>query len=140
MFNQGAAMTIFASPRFLRAVLLADAASGAASAALHLAAGSLLAQWLGLPHELLLASGALLVGYVLLASWLASRQPVARGAVWVLIIGNWIWALACLGLLLSGAAGTTLGQAYLVMQAIAVAVLAELEWLGLRRYPVVGWA
>ena len=51
-------MSIFASPRFLRYVLLADAASGAATALLQLTAGAALASLLGLPqgHEGVLAS------------------------------------------------------------------------------------
>jgi hypothetical protein len=45
-------MSIFASPRFLRYVLLADAASGAATALLQLTAGAALASLLGLPQGL----------------------------------------------------------------------------------------
>ncbi|TWO69369.1 hypothetical protein FN976_18945 [Caenimonas sedimenti] len=133
-------MNVFSSPRFLRNVLWADAVSCAATGALQLAAAGWLAQVLGLPGELLLASGGLLVGVVLLASWLATREPVPRAPLWVLIAGNWLWVAGCLGLLFTGAATTTLGQAYLVLQAVAVIVLAELEWMGLRRYPVTGWA
>jgi hypothetical protein len=33
-----------------------------------------------------------------------------------------------------------LGQAYLLLHALAVAALAELEWFGLRRAPSAGWA
>lgn len=133
-------MNVFSSPRFLRNVLWADAASGAVTGALHLAAAGWLAQVLGLPSGLLLASGGVLAGVILLASWLATRQPVPRGPLWLLIIGNWLWVVGCLALLFTGAAATPLGQAYLVMHAVTVGVLAELEWMGLRRYPVTGWA
>jgi hypothetical protein len=50
-----------------------------------------------------------------------------------LVAGNALWVAGCVDLLLTGAAATALGVAWLVMQALAVGVLAELEWLGLRR-------
>jgi hypothetical protein len=133
-------MSIFTSPRFLRTVLLADAASGAATSLLQLTAAGALASLLGLPSGLLVASGLVLLVYVALAAYLATCEPVPRAPMWALIIGNWVWVLGCLELLFTGAAGTTLGQAYLVIQAVAVAALAELQWMGLRRYPVAGWA
>ena len=133
-------MSIFASPRFLRSVLWADAASGAATALLQLTAGGALASLLGLPAGLLVASGLALLVYVAGAAYLASCEPVPRGPVWALVLGNWAWVAGCLALLFTGAAGTTLGQAYLVVQAVAVAALAELQWMGLRRTPVAGWA
>lgn len=133
-------MSIFASPRFLRSVLWADAASGAATALLQLTAANALAALLGLSSGLLLASGLALVVYVAGAAYLASCNPVPRGPVWALIIGNWAWVAGCVALLMTGAAGTALGQAYLVVQAIAVALLAELQWMSLRRTPVPGWA
>lgn len=133
-------MSIFASPRFLPSVLWADAASGAGTALLHLTAAGALAPLLGLPHGLLVASGLLLLVFVAGAAWLANCDPVPAAGVRLLMAGNWAWVLACVGLLLAGAAGNTWGQAYLVIQALAVAALAELQWLGLRRYPVRGWA
>ena len=49
-------------------------------------------------------------------------------------IGNFAWVGACLVLLFGGAVSPTpLGQAYLVVQAVAVVVLAELQWMALRR-------
>lgn len=135
-------MSIFASPRFLRHVLIADAASGAATGVLHLVAGAALAQWLGLPAPLLLASGLLLFGYVALAAYLASCDPVPRPLAWTLVVGNCVWVAACLALLFGGVVpqATLLGKAYLVLQALAVGVLAEVQWACLRRAPVTGWA
>ena len=133
-------MSIFASPRFLRHVLIADAASGALTSLLHLTAGGALAPLLGLPHGLIVASGLALVLFVAGAAYLASCDPVPRGGVRLLVAGNWAWVGGCLVLLALGVPATPLGQAYVVMQAVAVAVLAELQWFGLRRYPVRGWA
>lgn len=50
-------MSIFASPRFLRNVLWADAAAGAASSFLHLLAARALAGLLGLPAGVLACPG-----------------------------------------------------------------------------------
>lgn len=133
-------MSIFASPRFLRQVLTADAASGALTALLHLTAAGALAPLLGIPYGLMVASGVALVLFVAGAAYLASCDPVPRGGVRVLVAANWAWVGGCLVLLALGIPGTALGQAYVVMQAVAVAILAELQWFGLRRYPVQGWA
>lgn len=133
-------MSIFASPRFLRTVLWADAASGAGTALLQLTAAGALASLLGLPAQLLVASGLVLLVYVAGAAYLANCDPVPRGPVWALIVGNWAWVAGCVALLVAGAASTAPGQAYLVVQAVAVAALAELQWMGLRRTPVAGWA
>lgn len=133
-------MIQIASPRLLRAVLWADAVSCAGTALLQLLAAPALAEATGLSAGLLIASGLLLVGVVAFASYLASCDPIPRGPVWVLIAGNWAWVGACLALLLDGAAGTAVGQAYLIMQIVAVAVIAELEWIGLRASRANAWA
>jgi hypothetical protein len=125
-------MSIFASPRFLRTVLIADAASGAVTALLQLTAAGLLAEFLGLSPGLLVGSGIVLLFYIAGASWLANCDPIPRGGTWLLIVANWMWVGGCVTLLLTGAASTGLGQAYLVMQAVAVAALAELQWFGVR--------
>ena len=127
-------MSLFSSPQFLRNVVRADAASGLASALLHLVLAGTLAPLLGLPHALVVGSGVVLIGYVALAAYTSTCDPMPRSLVWVLILGNAAWVLACVFVLCSAAfAPTLLGQIYLGVQALAVAVLAELEWTGLRR-------
>jgi hypothetical protein len=50
------------------------------------------------------------------------------------IAGNAVWTLASIALLFSGAvAPKLLGEAAVAMQAIAVGVLAELQFIGMRR-------
>ena len=57
----------------------------------------------------------------------------------MLIAANFGWALASLVLLLGNAvAPTLLGQAYLVVHVVSVALIAELQWMGVRRLPA--WA
>jgi hypothetical protein len=134
-------MSIFAAPKFLRNVLWADAAAGAGSSLLHLLAAGLLAELLGLPHGILVMSGAGLLVYVAVATYLAVCDPIPRAGVSALIAANWAWVGGCaVVFLMNASALTALGQAYLVMHALAVAALAELEWFGLRRTPRVGWA
>ena len=47
---------------------------------------------------------------------------------------NSAWVAGSLALLVSGAVSPTmLGYAFVLVQAVAVGVLAELQWIGLRR-------
>lgn len=134
-------MSIFASPTFLRNVLRADAAAGAVSSLLHLLGATALAGWLGLPAGVLAMSGAALLVYVAAAMYLANFEPVSRAGVTMLIFANWAWVGACAVVFVMNASVLTpLGQAYVVLHALAVAALAELEWFGLRRAPRVEWA
>jgi hypothetical protein len=58
--------------------------------------------------------------------------------VWVVILANVGWVIGSLLLLVAGGlAPNALGAAFVLVQAIAVAVLAELEVIGLNRMPMV---
>lgn len=122
------------SPVGLRRVLWADALSGTGTAVLHLALAGTLSGLLGLPAALLSASGILLLLYVALAGTLALQAAPSRALLGALVVGNFAWVAACLALLFGGLVSPTpLGQAYLAVQAVAVLVLAELQWMALRR-------
>jgi len=125
-------MSMFASPRFLRGVLWADAASCLATGALQLAALDALPHLFGLPQVLLLDAGVFLVAYALMAAWAASRPVPPRRWVALFAAGNLAWAIGC-GLAVALLQPTTLGVAWIAMQAAAVLVLADLQWMGLRR-------
>jgi hypothetical protein len=133
-------MNPIASPRFLPAVLWADAASAAATGALHAAAAPWLAPVLGLPQGLLSTSGWVLFAVAAFAAWLARGRPVPRAGVLLLVGVNVAWVVGCIELLATGAAATSLGHAWLVLLAAAVGALAVLEWAGLRRAPRTAWA
>ena len=121
------------SPAVLRRVLAFDALSGAGTGALHLLLAPLLSTWLGLPGPLLQASGVAIFAFVLLAGWLALQASPPRGPLMVIVLLNVAWALGCVWLAFGGAAApTSLGVAYLLVQAVAVLALAELEWMGWR--------
>ena len=131
-------MSLISSPRFLSTVLWLDAASCLATGLLQLAAPGPLSAWFGLPAPLLTATGWLLLAVSAFAAF-AARSP-RPPMVWVMIAGNAAWLLGCVELLLTGAAGTAFGVAWLVMQALVVGVLGELEWLGLKRAPAAAMA
>jgi hypothetical protein len=141
-FNpQEMSMSLASSPRFLRNVLLADALSCLATGGLQVLFTGQLASLLGLPAPLLAATGWFLLVYAAVVGWTALRDPVPRGLVWLFLAGNAGWALACIALLAgSVVAPTGLGMAWVMAQALTVGLLAELQWLGLRRQAIAGWA
>lgn len=121
-------------PLFLRRVLVLDAVASGATGLLAIAASGFLSWLLDLPASLLLGAGLVLVPYVLFVVYTATRVDIPRGAVWLIIIANAIWALASVALLLSGwVAPNALGVAFVLAQAAVVALLGELQYVGLRR-------
>lgn len=55
-------------------------------------------------------------------------------AVWAVIAINAVWAIDSIALLFTGwVSPNLLGQAFVVVQAVSVAVIAELQYLGLKR-------
>jgi hypothetical protein len=119
---------------FLSRALLADAVfSGVAAAGLTLGA-SLLAPFLNLPEALLRETGLFLIAYTALVGWLAARSSVPKALVLIVIAGNAAWTLGSIALLFSGAVSPNLlGQVFIVAQAIATGVFAELQYVGLRK-------
>ena len=119
---------------FLRRALMLDAVASGATALLVIAAAGLIDGLLGLPVALLRGAGLVLVPYVAFVALVATRARIEAGAVWVIIACNALWAIASFLLLLSGKlAPTGLGIAFVAAQAIVVALLGELQYMGLRR-------
>jgi hypothetical protein len=118
----------------LRRAILANAVfSGASALLLSLSAG-VLAPLLNLPEALLRETGLFLIAYAALVGWLGTRQSMPKSLVWIVIAGNAAWTVASIALLFSGAVTPNLlGEAAVAMQAIAVGVFAELQYVGLRR-------
>ncbi|WP_420135479.1 hypothetical protein [Rhodopseudomonas sp.] len=118
----------------LRRALQADALVSGAMALLLVTGASTLAPLLALPQPLLLETGLFLIAYAAFVGWLGSRPALQRPLVLLVIIGNALWTLASIALLISSAvAPNALGIAFVVMQAIAVGVFAELQYMGLKR-------
>ena len=129
--------TIPLSP-FLRGALTLDAVSSFALGALLVPGAGMLAPLLGLPRPLLLETGLIILLCAGFIGWLATRREAPRALILLAIIGNAGWVTASLLLLASGlVAPTTLGVVFVLAQTAAVALFAELEWIGLRRSSAV---
>lgn len=126
------ALTLPAPPRFLRIVLRIDSIAGLASGAGLLAAAPTNADLLGLPVAVGVPTGVFLLalaGFI----WFAANR-LDGWAVAAVIVTNVCWALVSLVVLVTGVLPlTTPGTVFLAGQAAAVALLAELQYAGLRR-------
>jgi hypothetical protein len=119
---------------FLRVVLLGDAAASGATGLLVLIGGGFLEGLLGVPAALLRGAGLILLPYVAFVVYVGTRERLTRPAVWAVIICNALWTAASV-LLLMGPwiAPTALGYAFVIGQALIVALLGGLQYLGLQR-------
>jgi hypothetical protein len=127
-------MTTIQSSTFLRRVLLLDAVSSGAMGVLLLTCSGLLAGLLNLPAGLLNEAGLVLVPFALAIGFLGTRSRLSRVAVWAVIGINAIWAIDSVVLLFTGwVQPNLLGYAFVVGQAAFVAVMAELEIIGMRK-------
>ncbi len=125
----------------LKFALLTDAAVSGAMGVLQLSAAAALAALLELPQALLLATGEFLVVYALLLVGMATRARLWSALVMFIVLGNLMWALACMALPGTGTlAPNALGIGFLLLQAVAVVVFAVLEWRGLQSSAPAGAA
>lgn len=118
----------------LRRALQADALVSGAMALLLTFSSAMLSRLLALPQPLLFETGAFLIGYAALVGWLGTRATMPKLLVTTVIVGNALWTLGSIALLMSQAVAPNLvGTGFVLMQAIAVGVFAELQFVGLRR-------
>jgi hypothetical protein len=119
---------------FLRAALVGDAAASGVTGLLLLAGAGPLSTLLGLPGELLRSAGLILVPYALVVLWAGTRPSLRRGLVLAIVALNAVWVVDSLVLLASGwVTPTALGTAFVIAQALIVGVVAEAQFIGLRR-------
>jgi len=118
----------------LRFALTLDGVATGANGVLYLAGAPLLDGWLGLPTEMLMAVGAFLIAYAALVLRLATRPAMPRVAVVAVIAANVLWAVdSLIALALDWFTPTTVGQVLIAVQAVLVAGLAALQYVGLKQ-------
>lgn len=126
-------MIIVRSAPLLRRVLWLDALSCASLGLLLALAAPALSQALELPAHVLQAGGWLLIPIALCLAGLASRECLPRLFVWAVIVLNALWVVqSCAWLLADWVAPNGAGYAFVLGQAALTALLAELEYRGLR--------
>jgi hypothetical protein len=132
-------VTSFTAPSpLLRKALLADAVLSGLTGLLLALAAALLAGPLGLPVGLLRWSGIILIPFAAFVAGLRMQERLQRPFVFAVVACNALWAVDSVLLLFTGwIEPTVLGEVFVIAQAIVVAVLAELEFVGLRRSTLV---
>lgn len=121
------------SPLLHLALLIDAVATAAAGVGIGLFTPEL-SLTLQLPAWLLGGAAAFMLVYAAVVAWMAQRELLPRWAVWSIIAGNAAWAIECVVLAIGGLLSpSALGIAFLLSQAVAVVVFAELQYVGLRR-------
>lgn len=125
-------------PNFLRTILMLDAVTCVAAGTLMAVAGTRLSSLMLIPADVLWIAGMSLFPIAVFIAVVAARLPRSVTGVWLVIGGNAAWVIGSLALLVDGGfSPNALGAAVIVVQAVAVAILAELEFMGLRQYPTL---
>jgi hypothetical protein len=121
-------------PSLLRSALLADAAASAATGLLLVLGGDLLRDLLGLPGALMHYAGLSLISFAALVAYAATRQQPMRPLIWAIAAYNALWMIGSFVVLASGIVTPTwLGEAFVIVQALAVGALAALQYAGLKQ-------
>lgn len=127
-------MSLVDRPEFLRTVLLVDAVTCVATGALMTVGADFVSGLTQIPRGLLMAAGLSLFPIAAVIAFVATRRPLLRTGVWLVIIGNVGWVLGSVLVMVTGSITPNAhGYAFIITQAVAVAILAELELTGLRR-------
>jgi hypothetical protein len=122
----------------LRRVLIVDAAVSGATGVALFALADLFASLLQLPVELVREAGIILLPFAAFVGFVASRREPARLAVWTIIALNVVWVVDSIALLFTGwVAPNALGYVFIIAQAAMVLVLADFEYMGLKRSTAV---
>ena len=121
-------------PTFLRRALAVDAIASGATALMTLVGASPLAGMMAVPEQLLRYSGAALVPFVIFVAYTARSDVTTRGTIVAIIALNAAWVAASIVVLASRLIEpNALGYAFMLGQAVAVGVFAELQFVGLQR-------
>ncbi|HVK79189.1 MAG TPA: hypothetical protein VM915_01120 [Verrucomicrobiae bacterium] len=123
-------------PTLIHRALLADALLSGAAGIVMIVGGATLAPLLNLPVELLVGAGIFFLPWTLALLWIARANPLPRAGAQAVIALNVAWVLASIALLFV-LTPSAFGYAFVIVQAIAVGILAELQYIGLKRQPTL---
>lgn len=127
-------MSTIAMNPLLRNALRIDAVASALVGLPMAAAAHPLAAAFGLPAPLLFWAGVICLPYAALLWWLSSEHETSSQAIVMIVSGNALWVAGCIALAFAGwVLPSALGVAFLIAQAVFVALFAELQWFGWRR-------
>ena len=131
-------MTSIRASSLLRRILIVDAVVSGATGVAMFALADLFASLLQLPMELVREAGIILLPFAAFVGFVASRREPARIAVWTIIALNVVWVVDSIALLFTGwVAPNALGYVFVIAQAAMVLVLADFEYMGLKRSAAV---
>jgi len=83
-------------------------------------------------------AGLIFIPFGEFAGWVGTRPRVHRPLVFVVIVVNALWAVDSVLMLLTRWVETTpVGELFVIRQAVVVAAIAEIEFIGLRRSTLV---
>lgn len=118
----------------LRNALLADGLLGISTGLLLVLSANWMVGFLELPRLLLMACALILLPLGGLLFWLSRQPQLHRLAVWAVITLNSLWVIESAMVLVLGWVDPSLfGYVFVIGQALVVALLAELQWFGLRQ-------
>lgn len=118
--------------QYLSRVLMADALVSGAAGVVMIIGAPLLAPLLNLPAALLQIAGFSLIPWFLALIALARQARVSRAAIMTVIAVNLAWVIGSIAVLFVFQP-STFGYAFVIAQAVAVGVFAELQIIALKR-------
>jgi hypothetical protein len=125
-------MTAFTSPVVIHRLLLADALLSGLTGIAMVALGGRVAPLLNIPAPLMRTAGIALLPFAVMVFYFA--RHVTRSRLGTVVGLNLAWVAASVMMLVARVIEpTTLGTVFVIVQAMIVAVVAELQLLGMRR-------
>ena len=119
---------------FLRNTLFLDGLVSGAAGVLMLLGATIIAPLTGLPVALLAWAGALLLPWCAALAALSRRATIPRLWLIDIVAVNALWVAASLGILVAAVVEPNqIGYGFVIAQALAVAIFAELQIMALRR-------
>lgn len=127
-------MSVTSPSPLLRKILLFDAATCTGMGVVLVLGAGVIAPLTGIPTTLLFYAGVALFPIAAFMAVVAGRAGRWPAGVWLVVLGNAGWVAGSLWLMVGGViAPTGLGHAFIAIQALAVAGLAAVEYVALRR-------